>query len=330
MKQYTLLLILTVLTFQRCNFGTFGTWKNDNINKDKREQIKVLNDKLLKAITSNDVAGVKALMSDILLEKRASEVDTLINQVNAYFKSDSFRILDEYYVKNSTTGIDNTLTSGITGDNDYLIQYKALNKEMYVSLLLPTGLDNELLITVIYGKYGNEWKINILRFGQYSLLKKSAPDYYRLAKNSYDKSHLIDAVNYIGLSKQCLRPADNFFLYRKETDINVFYDKVMNEVNTKYKFPLTLENIATKPKVFRIYPEIKDQEFFPMIHYLTSIDIKDTTALKIEHVKIKKQISQLFTGIDKDKKIVFYRAFNELPEGEKLAEYFVFIDRLSK
>ena len=327
MIQKTILLILTVLTLQSCNVGTSGTWKNDNIDKDKKEQIKVLNDKLFKAITTNDVAGVKVLMSDKLLEKGGSDLDKLINQVSSSFKADNYRILDEYNVHNSTTGIGNTLPSGISGDNDYVINYQALNKEMYVSLLLPTGLDNELLITVIYGNYDNQWKINILQFGQYSLFKKTAPDYYKLAKESYDKSYLIDAVNYVGLSKQCLRPANDFFQFQKEKDINEFYDKVMKEVNTKFTFPLTLDNIDTKPKVFRIFPEMINEGFFPMVYYLSDINIKDTTALKIENEKVKQEVERLFTGIDKDKKFVFYWAFNEIPDGKKLVEHYGFIDK---
>lgn len=326
MMQKTILLILTVLTLQSCNVGTSGTWKNDNIDKDKKEQIKVLNDKLFKAITSNDLDGVKVLMSDKLLEKDGSDLAKLINQVSSMFKSDSYRILDEYNVLNSTTGLNNTLPSGISGDNDYVINYQALNKEMYVSLLLPTGFDNEMLITVIYGNYDNQWKINILQFGQYSLFKKTAPDYYKLANESYEKSYLIDAVNYASLSKQCLRPANYFFQFQKEKEINEFYEKVMKEVNTKFTFPLTLDNIETKPKVFRIFPEMINEGFFPMVYYLSNINLNDTIALKIENEKVKQEVGRLFTGIDKDKKFVFYWAFNELPIGKKFVEHYGFID----
>ena len=67
--------------------------------------------------------------------------------------------------------------------------------------------------------------------------------------------------------------------------------------------------------------------FFPMVHYTTSINLKDTTALKIENEKVKNEIGQIFTGIDKDKKFVFYQAFNELPDGKKLVEHYGFIDK---
>jgi hypothetical protein len=326
MKQKTLLFILTVLICQSCHLGTSGTFKNDNISQDKREQIKTLNDKLFKAIINNDVSAVKALMSSKLLE-HVNDLDKLVNQVSTSFKADSYRILDEYNVHNSNTGTGNTLLSGISGDNDYIINYQALNKEMYVSLLLPNGLDNDLLMTVIYGNYDNEWKINILQFGQYSLFGKTASDYHKLAKSSYAKSYLIDAVNYIGLSKQCLRPANDFFQYQKDKEINEFYDKVMNEVNSKYQFPLTLDNIDTKPKVFRIYPEMINEGFFPMVNYLTNINLNDTVALKSENEKIKVEVSKLFVGINQDKKFVFYKAFKELPDGIKLVEHYGFVDQ---
>lgn len=328
MTQKTVLVIFTLVILQGCNFGASGIWVNDNIDKEKQEQIKEINDKLFKALINNDAAGVKALMSDKLIESGVADLDKLVNKVSSSLKADGYRNLDEYNIRHSTTGIGTTLPSVKSGDNDYLLSYVPLNKEMYISLLLPNGLDNELLITAIYGNYDNQWKLNILQIGQYSLFNKTAPDYLKLAKESYNKSHLIDAVNYIGLSKQVLKPADKFFQYQKEKEINEFYEKVMKEAYLKFTFPLTLNNIKTKPKIFRVQPEMIDEGFFPMVSYLTNIDIKDTTALKIENEKVKKEVGQIFSGIDKDKKYVFYRAFEEMPDGKKLVEHFGFVDKL--
>ncbi len=328
MTKNTLLFIFTLIILQGCNFGASGIWVNDNIDKEKQEQIKEINDKLFKALLNNDAAGVKALMSDKLIESGVADLDKLINKVSSSLKADGYRILDEYNVRHSTTGIGTTLPSVKSGDNDYLISYVPLNKEMYLSLLLPNGLDNELLITAIYGNYDNQWKLNILQIGQYSLFNKTGPDYFKLAKESYNKSHLIDAVNYIGLAKQVLKPADKFFQYEKEKEINEFYEKAMKEAYLKFTFPLTLNNIKTRPKIFRIQPEMINEGFFPMVSYLTNIDMKDTTVLKIENEKVKKEVGQIFLGIDKDKKYVFYRAFEEMPDGKKLVEHFGFVDKL--
>ncbi len=104
----------------------------------------------------------------------------------------------------------------------------------------------------------------------------------------------------------------------------------MQEANTNYVFPLTLENIDTKPKLFRITPEMINEGFFPMVSYLSAINLKDTAALKIENKKIKKEVYKLFKGIDKDKKYVFYKVFNEIPDGKNAVEHYGFVDQLSQ
>ncbi|TDO99120.1 hypothetical protein [Flavobacterium sp. 245] len=325
-----LLIILIAVAFQSCNFGTNGTQKNESIESSKVQEIKLLNDKLFKAIMNNDIPGVKALMSDKLLSVVNSDVDKLVGKISNDYKTDSYKIVDQYYVLNTAVDIPNTLISGVSGDNDYVINYKALNKEMYTVLLMPNTEYNHVLITVIYGKYGNEWKINILQFGQYTLLKKTAPDYYNMAQESYKKGYLIDAVNYISLAKECLKPASEFFKYQKEQEINDFSDKVFNEAGSKFTLPLTLENIESKPKVFRIFPQMTKDGFMPEICYVSNIKLSDTVALKVENDKVKIETAKLFNGIDKGKTKIFYGAYNEIPDGKKEVMQYRFIEVIKK
>ncbi|WP_281632792.1 hypothetical protein [Flavobacterium luteolum] len=328
MIRKALLVLISIFLLQSCNVGTSGTWKNESIEKDKKEEIKLLNDKLFKAIMSNDVKGVRALLVDKLIEKDGDKIDKLINDISTTYKSESYRVLDEYNVENSSTNISNTLLSGASKDNDYVINYLALNKDMYTSLFIPNGHSNEILFTIIYGKYDDEWKINIFRVGQYSLLKQTAPDYYKLAQESYKKASLIDAVNYSSLAKQCLRPADENFKYKKENEINDFHNKLMNEVNSKFSLPLTFENIESKPKLCSIYPQVTAEGYFPMICYYSNINLKDTTALKIENNKVKTEVNKLFTGLYKDKKAVLYRIYNEMPDGKKIIDHYGIVDKI--
>ncbi|MBE8724345.1 hypothetical protein [Flavobacterium hungaricum] len=331
MIRKTLSIFLAILFLQSCNIGTSGTWKNDTIENEKRDQIKALNDQFFKALMTNNVKEVKTLLSDKLLEKGGNEIDKLIGDIYTTYKADSYRILDEYNVENTTTNVGNTIPSGISKDNDYVINYLALNKDMYVSLLIPNGHQNELLITLIYGKYGDEWKINIFHVGQYSFSKKTAPDFHKLAQESYKKSYLIDAINYSSMAKKCLRPGDEIFKYQKENDINTLYDKLMAEANAKYTFPLTLENVNTKPVLYSIQPQmIIDQGYSPMVWYISKISVQDTTALKVENEKVKTEVNNLFAGINKDKKYVFYRISNEIPDGKKLVRHFGIIDKLKE
>jgi hypothetical protein len=326
MRIISLFVLLSVLFNSCTSADTTVWWENEDIEKEIKTEIKNINDTLVHSIYMGDVDVVKKLLSDVLLEK-SPDMDDILFTVSGLFTSEKYRILDEYYVKNSTTDITNTILSG---DGNYLIHYKALNKEVYVSLLAPESGDDELLITIVYGKYEDGWKINILRFGHYTINKKTALDYYEVAREYYSKSYLVDALNNMLLSIESLEPADDVFKYRKSDEIKEFSKKMKTETEAAYNFPLSLEEIDTKPQVFNIYPQRIDEGFFPMVLYLSAVNIDDTVALKKEYQQIKSVIGDYFAGIDKDKKYIFYRAFNELPQEDRKVDNYGFVDQLTQ
>ena len=326
MIKKTVIFILFVVTIQSCNLNSSGTWRNDQIQRRTREEIKALNDKLVKSMGEDDVASVKGLMADIL--KKDSNIVEFVHQFSNSFGIKEYKILDEYYVKNTSVQVTNTLISENSDDNGYEVSYLALNKEMYASLLVAANKNAEMLILAIYGKYGEDWKLNLLQYGQYRALGKNAPDYFNLAKASYEKSHLLNAVNYISLSKQLLKPLNNFFKFKKEAEVNAFFNKVMKEADSTYSLPLTLEQLQTKPKIYKVVPQVNEEEIFPMIYYVSSIDINDETALKNENELVRKEVDRIFPGIDKDKKYIFYWVSNELPNEGTVVEQYGFVDTL--
>ncbi|NQX42565.1 hypothetical protein SAMN05421820_112196 [Pedobacter steynii] len=328
MNLKTLAIILFALFFYSCNVGTTRTWNTENINKDTKGQIKALNDSLMKCIKNNDLAGLRSLLSDALMEKSGNDMEQFVKQVGLMLKTTGYKVLNEQYANNSAVGLDNNIPVNISSDQGYTIHYKALNKEMYVSLLLPEGLTNELLITAIYGKYGEDWKLNIIQFGSYSVMGKKAPDYYKMAKESYGKANLIDAVNYSWIATRLLQPANAFIQYQKQSEITAFQLKVTKEANGKYQMPLVLDQIPGKPEVFRIYPEVLGDGIYPMVYYRSRIKLADTAALRVENEAVKKEVNRIFKGINEDKQAVLYWAFNELPDGQKRVEHFGFADKI--
>jgi hypothetical protein len=328
--QKLILFILGTLILESCGSNVGRTWENDHIDAATREQIKVLNDKLFKAIVSDNMGDIKNLMSDSLLATNLTDVGKMVSTISSFTKEQSYSILNEYYAVNSFTGTTKAGLINTIPDSIYFLKYPAFNKEMYVSLLTTNLPKNDLLITVIYGKYNNIWKINNIQFGFYAMNKKTAIDYYQLAKARYAKSYLIDAIDYMVLAKNCLYPAGAMFEYKKDKDINAFYDQLMKEAYSKYSLPLTLEKIKTKPKIIQIQPIQPDQDFFPAIFYLSDISLQDTIALKAENDLIKKEVTQIFTGIDRDKKYVYYEAFNEMPNPGRTVDHHEFKVEVAK
>lgn len=315
-----------IFSLSGCYFGTSTVWKNEEIDPAMNDQFEKLNDELFSSLKNKDLEHLQTLLSDELLNQGLDKISQTLGNTHIPDESAHYSILDKYYVKHSKAGNNTLINSGST-ENSYLLGFQSLTKEMYVSLLIPDNTKNQVLITAVYGKFGDEWKILILQFGQYSIYDRTANDYYNLAVEQYNKSHLIDAVNYINLAKQCLLPANEYLHYHNEAEINKFHDKLLAEVYEKFNFPLTLEQIESKPRVFRIFPFIIDEGVFPGIYYLTYLALDDSLALRHENEAVKFEVERIFTGIEQDKKYVFYRAFNEMPEDNKNVVSYGFVDK---
>lgn len=326
MKSHFLLLILISLVLQNCNVVTSNTLQNENIESDLKKEIEELDKKVLEAITTNNTTILKELMSDTLKQK-AENLDQLIEQISGAVKNPEYYVLDQYYIKNSAIGITNTLTSGTNDQNDYTIQYQALNEEMFVSLVISENNSEKFLIMNIYGKYPEGWRLNILQFGQYTIEGKSAPEIYAQAKLKYDKGYFIDAFLEMTLGSQVLNPA-KFWKYKKEDEIKEFIEMSNAKVKNEYIFPLTLQELDTKPRVVNIFLQQITEGYFPMIEYLTEIDLSDTSETKLENDRIHNIIGDVFNGIDKNKKYLLYKAYNDLPNGKTAVPTYGFVQAM--
>ncbi|RWY50222.1 hypothetical protein [Mucilaginibacter gilvus] len=333
-KSFALILFtfITCIFCQSCHLGGNRTWANDHIDESVRTEIHALNKKLFQAFMAKDAASGKQLMSPALLAQTGAKIDTIISAVGESFQAADYDVIDEYYTKNTTTGINVVLPSNKGNNNDYTLTYTALNKEMYASLLAPKDLSVNCMILAIYGKYDDGWKINILHVGEYTILGKAAPDYYAEALKLYDKGSIIDAANTMFMAAELRAPGDKYLTYKVETQMQAFYNKMLDEANTKYKFPVSLTRVKTAPKVFAISPQFLGEDqykgVYPIIKYQSAINLADTVALKVENNAIQKVIGDTFKGIDEDKAYVVYQAFNQIPDGKTPAKHYGFIEKL--
>ena len=311
-----LYIVLITVTLNSCNVGTYGNLQNESIPIELRVEIEKLDKKVIDGIVTNSPSKIKDLLSDKLIEKSGSDISKYIEQVNSIVKSSDYIILDQYYVNNSTTGIGNTVFSGVDGMNDYKLKYHALNKEMFISLLIVGDEMDKILITNIYGKYPNGWKLNILQFGQYIVNNKTATELYSQAKQEYEDKYLVDATNNMFLSSNVSNPGNGYITYNNAKEMEDFYAKLLAEIKEEYNFPITINEIKSKPRIINISPQGMEEGYFPMVNYVTSIDLADTLKTRIENDKIDDYIDDYFVGLTKNKKYVFYKAFSSMPDGK--------------
>lgn len=326
MLKKVIILILSIITLQSCNSHSNGTFKNDDIDRRKREEIKALNDKLFKAIENKDLVTINTLLADTL--KKTVNVNQFVSSFITNLKLTDYKILDEYNVMNNENKKDFQLSSDNHGVNDYDVKFTPLNKEIYTSLIISKDQDNEFLMLVGYGKYGEEWKVNMLYSGQYRLFGKTAPEYYESAKDANKTSNLVDAFNYSDVANELLKIKTEFFQFKNEKQIVEFFEKASSDFSTKYPFPLKLDNVSTTPEIYSLTTQISNGSISPKISYKSAIPISDELALKKENDNVKTEIGKMFTGVDQHKKYIFYMVSNEFPEVGKVAEQYGFVDTL--
>jgi len=317
-----LLYLLILLGLQSCKPAEPGIWKNEQIKPGKRQDFHTTNNRLLSALKAGDNHTVEDMMSAKMLDN----VDKLqIIQIGNHLNSADYQLLEEYYVVHDNLNYQ-TIQSNF-GINGYHLRYRPDTKEMYIGLFVPKSGENKYMITLAFGKYDYGWRVYGMDLQKYTLSGKTAPQLYELAKQQYTKGYLIDAINTMQLSAQCSLPTQ-IWLYNNQDAMSDFCGKIIEEGNVRYKFPIEVKQVTTRPLIFRISNEDRDDHYYPMIYYLTKISLSDTAAIKRENAAIKQVIGDALQGINKDKKYVLYCAFNELPSSKKYVKWFEMTDKL--
>jgi hypothetical protein len=313
-----------------CKPNVAKTYIDKDIPEHTKSEIKVLNEKLFRALKDNNKQEVTKLFSTGLVKAMSIKLDSFMYIAHHNIvETNSFSVTKEFYIVNSTDYVSNTILSGLTGEYDYTFHYLAINKEMYIVMIVPDTEPDQMLITCIYGKYPEGWKINIIQLGLYQKCHKNAIDLYKEAQKEYEKGYIVDAGNTLFILQSCLYPANDLMHYNLEGKIKDFYKSVQTESRQKYVFPYELKAIKSKPTVISISPQIINECNYPLVEYLTQIQLTDTTNLRKENDEIQKLIGGIYRGIDKEKKFLIYRAWNKMPDGKTQLPTYVFTKRLN-
>jgi len=317
-------LLLSLLVLPSCSDPKPGTLKNDQIKAGKREDFHALNEQAFADLKANKPKWLHDLLSKELIE--SNYTDRAVEHISNSLKVSDYTLLDEYYVVNKWKNAD-TIMNTNAGIHSYDLYYPGTAREMYMAFFVSKTGDDKSLISLVYCKFDYGWKINAMDVSPYTFNGKTAPELFKLAKEQYDKHYLIDAVNTMASADKCLRPVD-MWQYPNENDIRSFYGTIVNEANDKYTFPFTIKQVPTQPRIFRIFNKTIAEGTYPMIYYLTRINLKNTAEVKKENDLVRKAIGQVIPGIDKDKKYILYSAFNKMPSATEEPDSYDVTDKL--
>lgn len=286
------------------------------IDADVQAEIKALNDKVIKACLSDNPSLLFKTFSLNLLKDNGDGIGELVRNIHHLINKENYEILEEFYIPNPPN-IMNGLASETSISNEFDVMYISSPNETYISLLIPEREFDEFLMMTVYSKEDGEWKLNNLQFSSYSIEGKKAFDLYQESKEFFNKDYLVDASNSMMLCSRIWQPANQFFKYRAQDEMVAYSNRLSEQVNKSLKFPMIIEELPSKPKVFNIVPFPLEEGFFPMIDYVTSYEIEDSINISEENIALHKIIGNVFPGIDQDRDRLLYTIYNKIPNTQK-------------
>ena len=330
MKKYLQALICIMLLSQSCLMGQNSNQvtQNDKIDPKVKAELTALNKEVHKDMSENNYDALSKLFSDTLKTKMSDGfVNKFMPAMQRIMKGRTYRIYDEFYIKNRKHNDTNKIASG-TGENAYTMTLNEWANENYIAMLVTGDSVDEVMLTLVYGKFNGKWQLSRIMGEDYSMKKRTAIDMYKYAQALEKKGYLMDAANVMGMANHCIRPGGYNFVYKSEPQMKQYMDTLNKQTQAKYPFPYIITDVITKPTVVNIHYELDSTDYIPMIVYQSIINVSDTGALRKENKDIQSKIGKVFPGMDKSNKRLFYRAYNTLPNGQNNPGYFGYVQAL--
>lgn len=317
-------LAVCLTTLVSCGPGNPGSWKNAQIKPSIRSDFHQRNDEIFGLLKQDDAEKLKSYESADMVDN--AETLRQVERISNHLKKDDYVLLDEYYVVHKQKG-ENKIASNRNGVGNYNVGYTTQDQEMYFAFWLPKVGDNKWMISTIWTKYNYGWKLSLLDLGKYTINGKTAPELLKFAKEEYQKKYLVNAANAISLASQCSAPCQGW-KYAGDHEIDSLNNAIMTEANEKVRFPCTLASLPGQPRIVSIFNEESPEGTYPAVYYITHVKLSDTTALRKENDHIKAVIGHTLPGIDKDKKFLFYSAFNEMPSSARSVKHYDMVQKI--
>ncbi|MES2274666.1 MAG: hypothetical protein V4592_01505 [Bacteroidota bacterium] len=292
-----------------------GIYKNNLIPSGTRDKMHDLTTNLIGALKTNTTDELEQLMSQDLIDDRPARM-AICEQISIRMKDADYSLMSEYYLVNppNINAGTHTIKERDLGINNFDLTFSGSARETYVALITPKSAMQKWLITAIYHKYDYGWKVAKLEINPYAENGRTAPELIEQAKEQAKNGYWLDASNSASYAERCLRPYTTW-KYVAEDSIYRYNGEALKVVMSHYKLPLTITEVPTHPRIWRIRVERTKDGAFPNVNYLSTIKLYDTVALKKENELVGKAIGHVMAGIDKDKKYIYYTIYNETEKG---------------
>lgn len=304
---------------------TTTSTEDSGIKEEYRNEIADLNAIVIESILNNDINGLDQVKSKNLENQDEQEFKEAFYFINDQLITEPQSIFKECWAKKSMAGTDYTLfkkyeLGQIIDTVFYEITYSSPQKESYLSVLRMKSEYCERLLTLIYGKYDSEWKLDYMSVGNFKINGLTSPEHRLKAQQFYDNDELIPALNTILTSQMCSLPMYELLSFEDSEENNKFAERIVKDVENANPFPIDLDPIGISGEIIKISQvPLKSGQYFPFVSYITSIPLNESEKVLQENIKVHSKIENILPGIKKGYSGIIYGFYNENPELEPSA-----------
>lgn len=290
--------------------------EGDAIDPELRANIDVMNQRVIKALSMNNAREIISMFPDTI--KRNSpffaDLRNTCELTHEVIKSKTYVPWLQFYEIRPDLGAEISIYPLKDNEHAYSINYISGTRKSYVSLGLIKDSTTSLLISTIFSKMENNWKLVKLWVYPYKIMNRDAIDWYYIAKQHYQNGDIADAATSSGLAMALLTPAGKQWHYELEAKIEEQNSEIVSTAKSVYKFPYEVGQVWSSPSIINVSTAEYNYHYYPVINYVSKLAFQDTSKLSRECDSMNMIIGSIFQGMDYNNQFILYKASNKEPK----------------
>jgi len=196
----------------------------------------------------------------------------------------------------------------------FFVSLKTWSSEIYVSLYETYTQETDVLLSIVYEKENDKWKIRNFHAGSRRQFGKTFQQWLKDAEGDYNNSKKYSAFIKIAGAESMLKPAP-FIEYILADSIKSYVDEIIRGTFSKDSFPIIFNDINSNPEIYSLtYQPITDvNEFLPKFYYKTEYSLEDVASLEKEVDIMSEKLNEIFPGIENQFSAILFSATKKTP-----------------
>ena len=298
-----------------------------NINEKDRSDIFNLNKTLFKFIRTGDSVGFMKMASEGSIVSRFLSLSDFSSVSKFGFNGDSMERLDECEVI-SQPNQSLSFEGNINHDTKYKFNFKSIGGDCYVSLCtIPSDVVGfKYLLTTQFRRENNEWKLASFYVGNYSYHDLVAKEYLDAAKTKLDDGDTLSAKLISQIVAALARPCSDNLRYVYDYPESEVIKSINYAYRKKYLFPISLNDITSKPEIVSFRLEVLRNKLYPCVFYKYHVSFDDSIALKNEYREVAMISTRMFPSLKKFTKATYYCPVSDFLDDKIVGRSRFFVD----